>query len=949
VRQADRYLTQLKAYIESGPSDQGEYRLRCPKHGERRASASANPEKGPSGSWYCQVCEEGGSLKSLAMFVEGLPDDDPRKMKSTMPAGSVIDLDEARRGRRNLGDVIERLSESKVDGWHRSLIDNHDALTKFINRRGLSLETIYKFKIGWDSVIRRYTIPIYDEEGTLCNIRKYSFDPGSKAKLWNAKGHGSPPQLYPISSLEANEIVIVEGELDALIAIDHGFAAVSGTGGAKRWDPLWSKLFQGKKVWVSYDNDQEGRAGARKVRHSLLSFAEEVLVLPALVDEDKSDITDFFMMGGSPTKLRQIMAETHEPAKAEAEALKEVPTATDVRVIGSMDSRLNGKPLAMAVTITGRKDPTYSVPHRLEFECTMDAGAKCKVCPMMTQWEGSHQGTIHKENTETISQFIDAKKASSTDIIRASFGIKKCDRLEVKEVEALTVEELFVMSSVDSTSHDQTDYTQRRIYNVGSDGSTPTNTEVRVVGTTTPSPRDRRNEFYSWGIERSVTSIDSFKVTSEMVRDLSIFRPRSGQSVLDKCWEIAEDLSANVTHIIGRQRLHIAMDLVWHSALHFPFEGRPISRGWLELLVVGDTRTGKSETAIKLASHYDLGHIVGCEGATFAGLVGGVKEVGGSRTITWGEITVNDRRLVVLDEASGLSQDIIGQLSDVRSRGKAQITKIETATTNARCRSIWISNPRKSLGEKHHEGVDVITGLIGNPEDIARFDLAMSVSKYDVSNSIINSPDRPIVPHVYTSDLCQKLVLWAWSRKADQVQWKPDALQEIYRDATKLGDLYVEDPPLIQGTNVREKLARISVAFAARTFSTDDSGECIVVEREHVLAAAKFIHKLYSYDNFGYRRKSKRILRNKEIARENREEVKKWLLEDRRILEFLTDLSGSFRSNDLEEMAHIERVEVNHILGKLSSAKMISKTKSQIIIESELNSLLRELETRREK
>jgi hypothetical protein len=574
----------------------------------------------------------------------------------------------------------------------------------------------------------------------------------------------------------------------------------------------------------------------------------------------------------------------------------------------------------------------------------LDAGAKCKVCPMMSDWEGEHRATIEGSDISTIAQFIDAKKVSAEEVARKHFGIQKCTRLNIHEEEAHTVEELFVMSSVDGSSHSQTDYTQRRIYHVGGDGSTSTNTEVRVTGTTTPSPRDRRNEFYSWGLEESVTSIDSFRVDKGVVDDLSIFRPNSNQSVWQKCWEIAKDLGANVTGIMGRERLHVAMDLAWHSALHFEFEGRRMPRGWLEILVVGDTRTGKSETAIRLRDHYGLGHVIGCEGATFAGLVGGVKEVGGSRTITWGEITLNDRRLVVLDEASGLSQDIIGQLSDIRSRGVAQITKIETATTNARCRGIWISNPRKSLGERAHYGIDIIEGLIGNPEDIARFDLAMSVSRDDVPSAKINSTERPHVPHVYTTELCQQLVLWAWSRKSDQILWKPDAYKYVFEAADRLGSMYVEDPPLIQASNVREKIARVAVAFAMRTFSTDDSGECVVVERRHVSTAANFINKLYSYDNFGYRRRSRRLLANQQTAKESRPAVSRFLRENPRLLHFLLDRPGSFRAGDLEEMTHMQRDEVTTALGTLSDAKMIVKERAQIVLTSELHSLLRELE-----
>ena len=107
-----------------------------------------------------------------------------------------------------------------------------------------------------------------------------------------------------------------------------------------------------------------------------------------------------------------------------------------------------------------------------------------------------------------------------------------------------------------------------------------------------------------------------------------------------------------------------------------------------------------------------------------------------------------------------------------------------------------------------------------------------------------------------------------------------------------------------------------------------------------------FIHELYQYDNFGYGRVSKRFMRNQQIARSRRSEIIMWLKENPRVLEFLMDKKGSFRAQDLEEMAFMQRDEVNIVLGTLSDAKMISKDKSQIVLEPELQSILREMEKR---
>jgi hypothetical protein len=925
--------------------------MRCPVHGDRNPSATINFEKG---LFHCNTasCIGGCTINQLWKLMQDREEIDtadysPFVEEELTGTDNVVFLNDAKARRSNTGTSTDKaaLSEGLVLSWHQALMKNEAALATFLEKRALTRETVEKYQIGFESRYKRYLIPIRDVNGLLVNVRRYRPDADPSQKMINLSGWGSPPRLFPAAMLGEHSLLIVEGELDALIAIQHGFPAISGTGGAGRWDGSWSKLFSGKDIVISYDNDKEGRIGAKKVERALRSFAASVRILPPLMDAEKSDITDFFKSGGTASQLRQLMEEA--PTLVEKEAAPVGTEATPIQVIGSMDSRTNGLPLAMSVTITGRKDPTYSIPAKVEMSCTMDAGPKCKVCPMMTEWEGEHVLEIDDKDVEVISRFIDSPEDRRLDLLRKTMGAQKCTRLSHDVVNSHTVEQIFVTSNVDRRSIESADYTQRRVYNVGP-YNTKTNVVANLVGTTWPNPKDSRNDFYSWHLNEAITSIDTFQVTPSLLKRLTIFQPGTGQTPLDKCREIARDLSDNVTMIQGRERLHMSMDLVWHSVLSFPWEGKNISRGWLEFIVVGDTRTGKSETAIRLSDHYRLGHVIGCEGATFAGLIGGVKQVGNDWTIQWGEVTINDRRLVVLDEVSGLSQELISQMSDVRSRGVAQLTKIESHQTNARCRMIWISNPRKQryVDEKKVDGIDIIEDVIGNPEDIARFDFAMSVRGDDVPNELINSADKEKrkVPHIYKSDLCHDLILWAWSRKPEHVQWEPEAYKAVFQAAEWLGKRYVETPTLIQRANVREKIARLACALAARTFSTDASGQMLVIKKAHVTDVTNFLHHLYSYENFGYYRLSKRVHRNQEIAKRSRETIRKWLKENKRVLEFLLDRRGSFRSQDLEEMAYMQRDEVNLVLGTLSDAKMISKEKSQLVMEPELQKLLKEME-----
>jgi hypothetical protein len=430
-----------------------------------------------------------------------------------------------------------------------------------------------------------------------------------------------------------------------------------------------------------------------------------------------------------------------------------------------------------------------------------------------------------------------------------------------------------------------------------------------------------------------------------------VFQPSKGQPVLKKMGDIARDLEANVTKIYGRVPLHVAYDVVWHSVMDFKFKDVVLGKGWLELLVLGDTRTGKSEAALRLSDHYNAGVLKSCEGATFAGLVGGAEQAGSkSWMVRWGTIPLNDRRLVVLDEVSGIAdKNIMEQMSAVRSSGRAQITKIVSQETSARTRLIWIGNPVDGTTLRHMNGaIEGIQKLVKNPEDIARFDMAMAVASDEVESSIINSTTPPQVPHVYTSELCSALVSWAWSRKADQIVWKDGTEDYVLQVAEEMGGRYVPEPPLIQIENARVKLARIAVAIAARVFSCDKTGELVVVGNEHVDAAVQLLDTLYGAERFGYQRHSTRVIRAAKQAEQNKRQARLYLMGEENILYTLLQSRGDlFKPRDFEESGSMHKEQAQEAVRQLGQLKMIRRrSKGYLSMEPALVDILTELEDR---
>jgi len=909
-----------------------EWNMHCPFHGDERRSASLNVDKG---LYYCFIC---GGMPVTALIRRRAEWGDPRH---------------ANNGNVNLNGQptdkkIRVISQAMVDGWHSALMSNRGALQWLHERRGLTDDTINKFQIGYQDG-RNYTIPVYDSDGELANIRYYNPNPAEgRRKIWGETGYNKPPRLYPLSSLEANpyEILIVAGEWDAMLAIQYGFNAITRTAGENQWDISWGPHFKGKRVYIAQDMDEEGQTGNNKIARSLLPVTQEVYIVklpyPVLAKHGK-DITDLLTdEGPDALKLAMSEAEQYVPRKgARRKATAEIET---VSVLDTFDSSRTGTPMRIVVTLKGRKEPGYNVPRKVHLFCSQDAGAKCQGCPLNAM-SGEADLEIAPDDPIILSM-VESTKPGLAYAINDAFGIPggKCGRLKHGYEEQQSVDVLFARPALDytdgaDTSPDAAKYKGITITSVGRHDLMANNT-VTVVGALHANPYNQRKEFLAHEIAYTETAVDSFNLDDASI--LLMKRFQAPGDPIKKLAEISRTLSTHVTRIHGRPEMHALMDLTFHSVLSFSFAGELIARGWLDSLIVGDTRTGKSLAAERLIRHYGGGELISCEAASFAGVVGGLQQMGGRDwAITWGVVPINDRRLVVLDEISGLTPEEIAAMSDIRSSGQAKLIKIQQEATWARTRLLWMGNPRNATMQHYTYGVDAIKPLIGNAEDIARFDLAMACTSLDVAAETINQPVGG-GELKYTPEACHALLRWAWTRTAEQVVFDQRSEQLVFDLANEMGKRYIEDPPLVQAANIRTKIARVAVALAARLFSTDPSYQKVVVRPEHVRTACQFMNVLYGMPTFGYRERSKEILADRLAAEENKKKIAQYL-KGRPLLAKHLRNQGKFRRQDLEELLNVPRDEANGIINTLYEARMIRRYLGDIYVEPTLHSLLREV------
>ena len=935
----------FKAYLVRKQAD-GETKAFCPAHETPKASGTASASFNfDKGVFHCFSRCGGMSIKTLWEAVKDDPDFVSGEEKPARPSprstGKVRSINDAK-SRKGV-PVTPLPTEADIRKWHDRLMASSVLLKTLHEKRGLNDTTLRKRMLGWDG--DRYMIPIRDAEGNLVNVRRYK--PGAtKDKMLNWPGYGSA-NLYLPDNLTADVVLLCEGEMDALIGEQYGFATVTATAGAGTWQEQWSNAFTGKVVYIAYDNDTAGDAGARKVANHLRKVAAAVHVMRLPVAA-KQDLTDYFVAQGLGKRdLKALMDAT--PVWGERRVSRATRNTKPVKVglESSFDSDFIGKPVEVTAMVGGRVQAPYALPRKLNILCDPGSwGAKCNKC-FNNDSGGSTPVEIGADDP-IILHMVDRPEDERYARIRKMAEVQpNCPKAEMDVEQWWSVEELVLLPNVDDPGSDSNLQASRKAYNVGPH-NTPVNTVMRFQGTSSADTRVGRNVFQSWECEPTKTSLDNFQVNDAARKRMSVFQPRPGQSAIGKLRAIAKDLEANVTHIYGRTDLHIAYDLVWHSLLDFPFRGKNVGKGWLELLVMGDTRTGKSEAALRLTEHYGAGVLKSCEGATLAGLVGGAQQVGNNWVVTWGTIPLQDRRLVVLDEVSGIKdKGVMEQMSAVRSSGMAQITKVVSSQTRARTRLIWISNPHdgRPLSSMSRGAIDAIEGLVPNPEDVARFDMAMAAASGDVRAAAINTTEAPVVRPRYTHRRCSTLVNWAWSRKAEQVQWEPGAEDLVLELANEMGGRYVEEPPLVQAANVRVKLARIAVAIAARLFSSPD-GELLLVTQEHVRTAVKVLDMLYSAPTFGYAEHSREELANRALAERNKRAVRRWLVGHESVAKALFQVMRDtmFRVRDLEEFGALGRDQSQDAIGELLRLRMVRRrSKGYISLEPEIIDVLRKL------
>lgn len=685
----------------------------------------------------------------------------------------------------------------------------------------------------------------------LVDIRIYN--PQAKPKVKSRAGCPSgmivPYDIWRETS--PNRLTLLcAGEKDMAIARTHGFNAITLTGGESIL-PRQIKDFKDRQVAIVYDNDGAGQLGAKRLALALLEQTPHVKLVTGfheICKEDKEDITDFFTKYNRTREdLIRYIAET-PPFEPSPEDLKKHYPVVDLLTACKPDNL--GKILQSNIQVVAVSEATFAVPATILAEKFKLSGEKD------TMYHGEYrEWELNDSNAQDILHLMDNnfKEEAIKKNMRALLKIPPSERcVSIKTLETRTVFKSYITDMFE-TSDTSTQPMEYVVYSIGE--KLESGQKYLVTYKLVPHPyKGQQLTMIVFAARQANDSVSNFKLNDTTKEHLKQFQALPGN--LEAKMNLLTEKVKGLLGYNGNNQLIQAIDLAYHTALQCHFGTFRNLRAYLDTIVVGESRVGKSSTAETLRNTYGLGTFTSLAGnsATIPGLVGGSNKTATGYQTRAGIIPQNHRGLIIFEEFGKSNASVITELTDIRSSNEVRITRVAgTITLPAIVRMIALTNPKNTNGQiksiaSYPNGISILTELVETAEDIARYDMVVILS--DKGNAQIDpfwKPEEPFSQEVY-----QTRIRWIWSRTADQVLISEPMSLYLLEQANALNQVY-ECHIKIFGTEAWKKILRLSAAVAGYVVSTDNSYENIVIEKEHIDYAVNFLKNLYDNPTFKLR------------------------------------------------------------------------------------------------
>lgn len=290
---------------------------RCPFHDDDTASFVVTEHKG---LWHCFGCHAGGTAIDWVMKMDGLAFRDAAdRLRAQLSPAEVVSVPFGYSRTMTDGELMSTVA----DTYHAQLMKTPAALHYVTETRGLSLEVLKRYRVGFscrsstllsrvpaperdeakgrlqalgvvratgfEHLVRCIVVPLVDEGGAVVSLY------GRRAALGTV-GNSGPRHLYlpgpHCGFLDAElgeDVSLCESLIDALTFLSHGFRSVASSFGCEGFTEEMLRHFQGrgvKRVRIAYDHDESGDHAADRLAQKLaeVGIASARVLFPKNLD-----------------------------------------------------------------------------------------------------------------------------------------------------------------------------------------------------------------------------------------------------------------------------------------------------------------------------------------------------------------------------------------------------------------------------------------------------------------------------------------------------------------------------------------------------------------------------------------------------------------------------------------------------------------------------------------
>lgn len=177
----------------------------------------------------------------------------------------------------------------------------------YLNSRGISNDSIDEYQIGFGNLCCTtcITIPVRGENREIeyLKLRHYPenapFEHDAMPFKYNNYPRGCSTTLFNgYDAIGKDEVLIAEGELDAIVANQNGLPTTVGLPGAMDFKEEWGNyLSDASIIYICLDNDDAGERGYKTILPIIAESCPQATIMRLQLPEAINDLTDFFCDG----------------------------------------------------------------------------------------------------------------------------------------------------------------------------------------------------------------------------------------------------------------------------------------------------------------------------------------------------------------------------------------------------------------------------------------------------------------------------------------------------------------------------------------------------------------------------------------------------------------------------------------------------------------------------